>query len=130
MTGIDTNVLVRFVVQDDARQSAQADAFFAALTEDNLGYLSITTLVESVWVLERIYKLSKVQVQELLARLLRSTEIVIEQALRIGEALALYISGADFADALIASAGRAAGCKTTVSFDRGAIKHAHMSPVP
>ena len=130
MTGIDTNVLVRFVVQDDARQSAQADAFFASLTEDNLGYLSTTTLVESVWVLERIYKLSKVQVRELLARLLRAPEIVLEQSIRIGEAVALYTTGADFADALIASSGRAAGCKTTVSFDRGAIKYAHMSPVP
>ena len=130
MTGIDTNVLMRFVVQDDPRQSAQADAFFASLTVDNLGYLSMTTIVESVWVLERVYKLSKVQVQELLARLLRAPEVILEQSLRIGEAVALYVRGADFADAMIASAGRAAGCKTTVSFDRGAIKHAQMTPLP
>lgn len=130
MIGIDTNVLMRFVLQDDAQQSKQAKAFFFQLSESNKGFLSVTTIVESVWVLESTYKLTRTQVGEFLRWLLNARELVLEQPMCVGEAIRLYATGADFADALIASAGRAAGCKTTVSFDRGAIKYAHMSPVP
>ena len=66
MIGIDTNVLMRFVLQDDERQSKQAKAFFFDLSEGNKGFVSVTTIVESVWVLESTYKLTRAQVGEFL----------------------------------------------------------------
>ncbi len=126
MIGIDTNVLVRFVMQDDPKQAKHANAFFASLSDQNKGFLSVTTMIESVWVLERVYQVTREQVFALLKQLLKSSDIQLEQLQIVNEATKLYMAGADFADAMIACASRAAGCSRTVTFDRDAIKRTQM----
>ena len=122
MIGLDTNVLVRFLVQDDARQAAQANAVFAGLTESQPAWLCREVLVELVWVLERAYGLSRADIAAAIDGLMASREIVIETPDRVGLAVERYRQGgAGFSDHLIALAARDAGCRTTLSFDRQAV---------
>ena len=131
MTGLDTNVLVRYVMQDDPRQSPRATRLIEALSADAPGFVPVVALVELVWVLSGSYGLDRKQIATVLDTLLRSKELVIDRAEPVTQALHRYSSaGADFADALIERIAAAAGCTTTMSFDAGAVKSAAMSLVP
>lgn len=131
MTGLDTNVLVRYVMQDDPRQSPRATRLVESLSAEAPGYVPVVTLVELVWVLSGSYGLSRAQVAAVLETLLRSKELVIDRAEIVAQALSRYsAAGADFADALIERIATAAGCGTTVTFDAGATKAAGMTLVP
>lgn len=127
MTGIDTNVLVRFAMQDDPEQSALADGFFAELSAQRQGYVSLVVLVETAWVLRRSYRASRAQVVAVLQGLLEAEEIVVEQPDIVRRALLRCAAGGDFADAVVAECGLAAGCERTVTFDRGAGEMAGMA---
>jgi predicted nucleic-acid-binding protein len=129
MIGIDTNLLIRYVMQDDAKQSNVADKFFASLSSQAQGYLSLVVIVETVWVLESIYKLRREQVSQLLTQLLESLELVIEDAAIVAKAIKHYQAKSDFADALIELKARAAGCMSTATFDRDSIKRVGMTHV-
>ena len=127
MTGLDTNVLVRYVMQDDPAQSPRASTLMKSLTVDEPGYLALVTVVEFVWVLGGSYGLGRAEIAEALEAVLRTKELVVEQAGIVWKALRAYRSSkADFADCLIARGAEAAGCERTVTFDRGASKHAGM----
>ncbi|MCF4164338.1 type II toxin-antitoxin system VapC family toxin [Zavarzinia compransoris] len=121
MIGIDTNVLVRYLVQDDPAQSAAATEIIDNLSAGAPGFLSQVALVETVWVLARAYKMPRAFIAGTIDTLLRSPEITVEGAEAGHRALAVYrATDADFADALIAEAGRQAGCGETVTFDKKA----------
>ncbi len=131
MIGLDTNVLVRYVLQDDPRQSARANRLIESLSADAPGFVPLVALVELVWVLGAGYKLPRAQLAAVLETLLRSKELVIDRADLVMQALARFSSGsADFADALIERTAAAAGCTTTMTFDQGAVKAAGMALVP
>ena len=131
MTGLDTNVLVRYLMQDDPRQSARATRLIESLEPDEPGFVPVVVLVELVWVLTGSYSLDRTQVATVLAMLLRSKELVLDRADLVTQALKRYSTdGADFADALIERLSAAAGCATTVTFDAGAVKSAAMTLVP
>lgn len=131
MIGLDTNVVVRFLTQDDPAQAAQATTLFASLTEDEPGYLCREVMVELVWVLERAYRLARVDIAAAIDELLASREIVIEDADRVGQANEHYRQGgAGFSDQMIALGGRDAGCDAVFSFDRQGIASAGMTAVP
>lgn len=131
MIGLDANVLVRYVMQDDARQSARATRLVESLTRDEPGFVPLVALVELVWVLGRNYGLARAQVATVLETLLRSQELVIDRAEAATQALARFSSGgADFADALIERIAAAAGCTATMTFDQAAAKGAGMTLVP
>ena len=131
MIGLDTNVLVRYLTQDDPRQSALATAVFAGLTPDVPGYLSREVMVELVWVLERAYDLPRHDIAEAIDGLLSSREIVVESPDRVGLAAERYRKGgAGFSDQMIALAAHDVGCDRILTFDRKAIALAGMSPVP
>lgn len=128
MIGLDTNVVVRYIMQDDPVQSKVAATVIGALTADEPGFVSLVTVVELVWVLESAYDLPREQVAAAIAGLLVAREIVVDRAEVIGQALRLYRAGKpDFADALIERIGRHAGCERTVSFDAKAVRDAGMS---
>ena len=127
MIGLDTNVVVRYLVQDDPVQSAAAVQVVDALTEDDPGYLSLVTIVELYWVLRRSYKLSATRCAELIEGLLNAREIQVDRAAQVRAALVSSRDGLDFADALIVHVGRAAGCDHTVTFDRRAASTGQMS---
>lgn len=131
MIGLDTHVLVRYVLQDDARQSPRASRLIESLSVDEPGFVPVVTVVELAWVLGAGYKLPRVQLAAVLETLLRSKALVIDRADLVMQALARFSTGsADFADALIERTAAAAGCKTTMTFDPGAAKAAGMTLVP
>lgn len=131
MIGLDTNVLVRYVLQDDPRQSPRANRLIESLSADAPGFVPVVALVELAWVLGAGYKLPRAQLAAVLEALLRSKELVIDRADLVMQALARFSTGsADFADALIERMAAAAGCATTMTFDQGAAKATGMSLVP
>jgi predicted nucleic-acid-binding protein len=131
VTGLDTNVLVRYVMQDDARQSARATWLIESFTGEEPGFVPLVTVLESVWVLSGSYGLGRAQVAAVLEGLLRSKELVVDRADLVAKALGRYRdAGADFADALIERIAVAAGCPVTMTFDAGAAKAAGMTLVP
>ena len=128
MIGLDTNVLVRYIMQDDARQSAKASALVEPLTVDAPGFISLVSIVELCWVLSVSYGLNRQQVAQALELLLRTKEIVIDHAEQVAQALrAFKASSADFADCLIERSAAGAGCDRTMTFDVGAAKMAGMT---
>lgn len=121
MTGLDTNVLVRFLVQDDAAQAKAALDLMATFTEAEPGFICREVLIELVWVLERAYELPRPDVSQVLDGLMEARELVIEAADRVAIAVDRYRKGGPgFADQMIALAGQGAGCQATVTFDRKA----------
>lgn len=127
MTGLDTNVLARFIFQDDPLQSPMASQVIGSLTVSDPGWLAVATILELVWVMTRKTGIDRRGIIRILNQLLTQEEIVVEQASIVENAFQLYRSGnADFADCLIASSARAAGCSRTVTFDRIAARDAGM----
>ncbi len=127
MIGLDTNVLVRYVAQDDPKQSPVATRLIESLTVDAPGYVGIVAVVELTWVLTDCYALTKSELWEVLATLLRTKEIVVAHADTVWQALRLFKEGkADFADCLIERFANEAGCDYTTTFDRDAAKHCGM----
>jgi predicted nucleic-acid-binding protein len=127
MIGLDTNVLVRFFQQDDPAQSARANALMSSLSPERPGFVSLIALVELVWVLVRKYEVDRATISMLIENMLRSRELVIEQAAVVRSALGQFRqSKAGFSDCLIEQIGAAAGCDYTVTFDQSAAKTAKM----
>ena len=127
MIGLDTNVLVRYVTQDDAVQSPKANALIESLTAFSPGFVSLVSVVELVWVLQSCYQSAKSDVVTVLETLLRTRELTIEHAEIIWQALRRFsASKADFADCLIERCAHAAGCEYTATFDLQAVKATGM----
>jgi predicted nucleic-acid-binding protein len=130
MIGLDTNVLVRYIMQDDPKQSAKATRLIEALTPEAPGFVPLVATVELVWVLSSAYGLDRQQVAAALELLLRSKEIVLDRADLVLQAQRKFgPGGADFADCLIERIASDAGCSATMTFDVGAVKAAGMSLV-
>ena len=130
MTGLDTNVLVRYIMQDDARQAALATRLIESLTADAPGFVPLVSVVELAWVLDSAYGLDRAQLVEAFEGLLRTKELVVDRAETVWKALRVFQGGnADFADCLIERSATAAGCQRTMSFDRGAVKGCGMTLV-
>ena len=130
MIGLDTNILVRYVAQDDAKQSLRATRLIESLTAEAPGYVGLVAVVELVWVLTGCYDSSREEVAAVLETLLRAKELVLADADAVWKALRLFKQGkADFADCLIERCGALAGCSHTATFDRDAAKHCGMKLV-
>ncbi len=128
MIGLDTNVLVRYIMQDDAKQSPKATRLIESLTTDAPGFVSLMSIVELGWVLSSAYGLTRQQVTQALELLLRTKEVVIDHADQVLKALRVFkASSADFADCLIERSAASAGCDRTMTFDVGAAKTAGMT---
>ncbi len=124
MIGLDTNVLVRFLVQDDPGQGALARGLLERCTEDRPGFVGREVLVELVWVLERAYGFARGKVADALDGLLSAEELELETPEAVAVAAEGYrTGGADFADLMIAAAAQRAGCETLYTFDRRAARH-------
>jgi predicted nucleic-acid-binding protein len=128
MIGLDTNVLVRYIMQDDPKQSPKASALIESLNADNLGFITLVSIVELYWVLTSSYDLTGQQVKQALEVLLRTKQIIVDRADQVLRALRVFDDGkADFADCLIERTAVSAGCEQTMTFDVGAAKHAGMT---
>lgn len=120
MRAVDTNVLIRFFMDDGTKQAASARSFFET-SKDRREPLLITphVLCELVWVLNTSFRLTKSEVVEIMQGIVVSDIFVIEREAMIQGALGSYRQGrADFSDYLIGEIARAAGCRDTVTFDR------------
>ncbi|PWG16122.1 PIN domain-containing protein [Salibaculum griseiflavum] len=123
MIALDTNVLVRFLVQDDPEQAQLATKVIDQLTDDMRGFVSREVLIELVWVLERAYRLDRPEIATALDGLLSAIELDIEGSDEVAPALELYRNdGFGFADLMIAAAARRAGATELVTFDRKAAR--------
>ncbi|GAA3554085.1 type II toxin-antitoxin system VapC family toxin [Microlunatus spumicola] len=123
MIGLDTNVLVRYVVVDDPVQVPLARELMESLTPADPAFVSLVTLVELTWVLRQGYRLSAADVRRVVGSLLSAKELVVERADLVARALTeSAAAGTDVADALVAGLGRTAGCAETVTFDRRAAR--------
>lgn len=122
MIGLDTNVLVRYLTQDDPKQSLLATRVFEKeLSSGNPGFVTAITLCELVWVLEDCYAATRAHVREAIEGLLRSQQIVVESHDLVWRALRLFAaSKVDFSDALIGEIARENGAETSLTFDKAA----------
>ena len=125
MIGLDTNVIVRYLAQDDVRQAAIATRLIeGSLSAEARGFVSIVTLAEVVWVMASNYRAARAAVADIVEGLLTAPQLAIEKADVIWRALrAFRESKANFSDAVIVELGRDAGCSKTVTFDRHAAAH-------
>jgi predicted nucleic-acid-binding protein len=125
--GLDTNVVVRYIMQDDAKQSKLATALIERLTEEHPGFLSLVCITELVWVLESAYALARHQVVDVLSNLISIDVLKIERLSVVAAAVRHFKEGtADFADCLIERSSAHAGCESTKTFDRSAARTANM----
>lgn len=120
MIGLDTNVLVRYVVQDDPRQAAAATRLIEAqCTAEEPGSVTLIVLCELTWVLARGYGYERAAIGGLLRRILSAAELAVERSELAWQALNLYEAGkADFADYLIGLCNQEAEAAVTYTFDR------------
>ena len=123
MIGLDTNVIVRYITQDDSKQAAKANKLIEkSLSARKPGYITLVTLVEIVWVLDSCYEQPKESILNVIYALLTTRQIVVERADSVYIAMKRYRSGkADFSDAVISVVAENDGCDSIVTFDKKAV---------
>lgn len=130
MIGLDTNVLVRYITQDDDKQSALANLLIDSLDESAPGYVTLVTVAELNWVLESVYDVTRQQFVKVMQTLMSLDNIKIDQIAVVASAVRIFdASQADFSDCLIERLSASAGCARTMTFDKKASKILGMSLV-
>jgi predicted nucleic-acid-binding protein len=123
MIGLDTNVVVRYLVQDDPPRSLKAASCIGRLTESRPGFISLVVIAETAWVLRSIYGFTDAVIADAIERLLQASELVIQDEQQVFSALTALKQGrGSFTDALIGALGSQAGCDHTLTFDRKATR--------
>jgi predicted nucleic-acid-binding protein len=122
MIGIDTNVIVRYIVQDDPEQAKAATKLIEQVcSADNPGFLNHIVLCEIVWVLKRSYKQSKADICQIIEQIMKTDRIVVEDIQLVWRALEIFkASKADFSDCLLAQRNLQVGCDYTATLDKAA----------
>ena len=122
MIGLDTNIIVRYLTQDDPVQSAKATQIMEnRLTEDRPGFISLVTMAEVAWVLDRTYQRSSQEIAGAIEAMLQADSLLIQNEQEVFTAMvALKTGQGGFADALVAALGQWAGCASTLTFDKRA----------
>ena len=129
MIGLDTNILVRYILQDDPEQAAIAGHLIESqCTAHSPGYISILVLVELVWVLTTGYSYEKRRVASTIHQILITNEFTVEDRETVWAALREYERGSsDFADCLISHRNHTKGCTETYTFDLKAARGSHFT---
>ena len=120
MIALDTNVLARWIANDDEVQADAAAEVFSELSEDHRGFINLVVMAELYWILRSSIRMPKHRIHEAIEMLLSSPQIEVEDEETVDLALNKATSGADFADALTAMTSELYGCTETVTFDRDA----------
>lgn len=128
MIGLDTNLLVRYIIRDDLSQTSAADSYIDKLSEDDVSlFINNIVICELVWVLEYTYEYNKTQIVSVIEKILETSQFTFENADAIWFAISAYKkSKSGFADALIGVTNKLAGCTKTATFDRNATKLAEF----
>ena len=120
MNAIDTNILIRYLTQDDVKQGELAKELI------EIGepvFITHTVLIEAVWVLTASYGLDRETIVKVLYELTSNGFFILEKSQMISKALQDYQYGFDFADMVIGYCGISKGCNSTYTFDKQAAKH-------
>lgn len=120
MIALDTNVLVRFLVRDDEKQSRKAKKLIeGVVARGEQLFISDIVMCETVWVLSSAYRFTRAEIVDALAALVRARNVVFTSNDQLARALDAYRRGkGDFADYLIREHARAAGAEAVATFDR------------
>ena len=132
MIGLDTNVLARYLTQDDVRQAALASRLIENdLTIARPGFISLVVLAELCWVLSRLYSATMDELADMISDLLNTPQIQVERREVVQGAIRRFNQGksrkAGLVDALIAEIASSEGCTSTVTFDKTAVRAAGMT---
>jgi predicted nucleic-acid-binding protein len=128
MVGLDSNGLVRYIMQDDAKRSAKDNKLIESLSADKPEFIPLIAIVQLVWVLECCFHLTRDQMVQALDALLHTKELVVDRAEQVMKALRVFKAGtADFADCWMERGASSAGCSRTMTFDVAAAKTASMT---
>ena len=124
MMGLDTNVLLRYLAQDDPKQSSRATEIIERrLTEQNPGFVSLVTILEVAWVLKSLFKRSRQQIANDVEMLLAADTLEVQNEQEVYLAVVSLRNGiGTFEDALIGSLSTWRGCTATLTFDEDAAK--------
>jgi predicted nucleic-acid-binding protein len=124
MIGLDTNILVRYLTQDDPVQSPKAAAFIEReLSVASPGFVSVVAFAETAWVLHRVFGFTGPRLVDALKRVLEAETLVVEHEREVFSAIRILEDGrGTFADGVIAALGHSAGCEHTVTFDEKATR--------
>ena len=127
MTGLDTNVVLRYLAQDAPVQSARAtDIITSQLTEEEPGFVSLVTILEAVWVLKNLYKRSRQEIATDIEMALSADTLEIQNEQEVYHAVVALRNGTgDFEDALIGALGIWRGCSATLTFDEKTAQRLH-----
>lgn len=122
MIGLDTNILLRLLVADDPAQATRAAAAIRRrCSPQSPGFVNHIVLCELVWVLEARYGYARADIAAAVEALCNAADLRVDVAPAVEEALRRYRAGrAGFADCLLGLVNRAAGCATTLTFDKAA----------
>ncbi|WP_109507012.1 PIN domain-containing protein [Nocardioides speluncae] len=126
MIGLDTNVILRWLLADDPAQKQAADELLGSLSDGVPGFVTEVTMAELEWALRKVYGLPKERVLDTLEELLASEFLEFDDGESVWQAVIQARDGADFADALIAETARLYGCDEVVTFDKGASRKLGM----
>lgn len=119
MIAIDTNVLIRYLVRDDAEQAEAARILLEGLAPDRPGFICREVVAETVWVLEHAYRFTRGQIAEAMVELVSTDSLVVEAADHVAQAAFRYRQGGvGFSDLMILAAGQRAGYSPLYTFDR------------
>ena len=130
MIAVDTNVLLRHLLDDDRVQSPLAHEFFSRRSPQDPAFIGRLVLAETVWTLVRHERVDRSRVSTVIRSLLAAADVHVEDHPAVWRALQdAEDAGADIADALIAHAAIDAGCDGVVTFDRRALELPGMLPV-
>ena len=131
MIGLDTNVILRYLLQDDPDQARRVNRIVERqLSEENPGFISLVTMLEIVWVLRSLLKRSASEIASHLEGLLAADSLEIQNEQQVFEAVfALKRGLGEFEDALIGAVNAWAGCSHTLTFDRRARRLPHFQLV-
>ena len=124
MNGLDTNILIRYLTQDDPIQSPKATKIIERrFTQEDPGFISLVTMAETVWVLGSVYELPDTEIADTVERILQADTLAVQNEQQVFTAMVTLRRGwGAFSDALIGALGAWAGCDSTLTFDKKAIR--------
>jgi predicted nucleic-acid-binding protein len=127
MIGLDTNIVLRYLLQDDPVQTPKVTRLIERLSPENCGFISIPTVLEIVWVLRSLFKYTSTQIAAQIEQLLAVDTFEVQNEQQVFEAaFALKRGLGEFEDALIAALSAWAGCSETDTFDRRTSRLTHF----
>ncbi len=129
MIGLDTNILVRYIVQDNIRQAKRATELIESMcTADDPGFINLVVICEVCWVLASGYKYDREIIASIIRNMLTSVELMVEESETVWRSLSAFEKGqAGLADYIIGSHNQTKHTTTTYTFDRKAAKHQSLT---